>query len=334
MMTATTAEMLERWTARRNPEQPFDVAAEMSRLTLAIVGRALFGTDLGDAEEEFRGAVAGALDYANHLLTHRITLPIRVPTRANRAGRRAIAEIDRIVWKIIEQRRRTQKDGPDLLGMLINARDEETNLAMDDQQLRDEVVTFLVAGHETTAVSVSWTWHLLAQNPQAEQRLHEEIARTLGDRIPTVDDLPALPYTRMILQESMRLFPPAWAIARQANGDDEIGGCRVAADTTITLSPWVTHRHPDLWDRPDEFDPERFSAERSEGRSEFAYFPFGAGPRRCVGNQFALIEGQLLLAMIAQRFRLRAIPGHTVIPDPILTLRPRGGLPMIGERRH
>jgi cytochrome P450 len=204
---------------------------------------------------------------------------------------------------------------------------------MDDKQLRDEVVTFLVAGHETTALALSWAWHLLAQHPEAERRLQEQVDAVMRDDAITLPDLAALPYARMVLEESLRLYPPAWATSREAGAADVIAGLSVPARSTITLSPYVTHRHPAFWDDPERFDPERFTPERSAERPEFAYFPFGGGPRGCVGRQFAMLEGQIVLALVARRFRLRGVPGHRVEPNPILTLRPRYGLMMTLEPR-
>jgi cytochrome P450 len=333
MMADATAALLERWSAL-TPDRPLDVAAEMSKLTLGIVSRALFGSELGEDEAPFRQAVSGGLAYANHLVNHFLTPPLAVPTATNRRGRRAIADLDRIVWKVVASRRREGRDRGDLLTMLLGARDAETNEAMTDRQLRDEVVTFLVAGHETTAVALSWAWHLIAQHPEVERRLHEEIEQVLEQRQPTVADLAHLRYTRMVIEEAMRLYPPVWATNRQAYGDDVVSGHRVRANTTVTVSPYVTHRHPGLWEDPERFDPERFTPERSAERPEYAYFPFGGGPRRCIGNQFAMMEAQILLAMITRRFRLRSVAGHPVEPDPILTLRPRHGLWMTLHARH
>jgi cytochrome P450 len=334
MMVDTTAEMLDRW-AHAPGGRAIDVAAEMSTLTLEIVSKALFGTDLGAEKGEFTGAVTAAMAYANHLTNHFMTPPLFVPTRANRQGRRAIARVDGIVWRIIERRRRDAGAREDLLGMLISARDVETNAAMSDKQLRDEVVTFLVAGHETTALALTWAWHLLAHHPEPEERLHAEVDAVLNGRTPTVADLAALPYARMVLEESMRLYPPVWATARETRAADQIGGMAVPARATITLSPYVTHRHPALWTDPERFDPDRFSPERSAERPEFAYFPFGGGPRGCVGRLFAMMEGQIVLAMIAARFQLHSVPGRPVEADPILTLRPRYGLQMTPvPRRH
>jgi len=333
MMTDATAAMLDRWQRPAMSGRSFDVAAEMSKLTLEIVAKALFGTDLGDDNDEFTAAVTAAMVYANHLINHFLTLPLFIPTPANVRGRRAIAALDRIVWKVIERRRRNGIEHGDLLGMLIRARDADTNEAMDDKQLRDEMVTFLNAGHETTAVALSWTWHLLSTHPEVERRMHAQIADVLGQRPPTADDLPDLPYVRMVFEESMRLYPPVWATARETREAVDVGGVRVPARTVITLSQYLTHRHPAFWDDPERFDPERFTPERVAARPEYAYFPFGGGPRGCVGKLFAMLEGPLILATIAQRFRLVAVPGKPVEPHPILSLRPRHGVHVTLEPR-
>jgi cytochrome P450 len=333
MMVETTAAMLDRWPARAAGGQPLDVAEEMSKLTLEIVAKALFGTDLGELQDEFTATVTANMQYANHLMNHFVNPPLFLPTRANVRGRRAIAALDRIVWRVIAERRRDSRDRPDLLGMLLAARDAETNEAMDDKQLRDEVVTFLVAGHETTAVALSWAWHLLSADPDAERRLHAEVDEVLGGRTATLADLPALPWSRMVIDEAMRLYPPVWATGRQTRADDEVSGVRIPAGASVILCPYLTHRHPAFWDEPLRFDPERFTPQRAAARPEYAYFPFGGGPRGCVGRQFALMEGPLVLASVAQRYRLRAVPGRAIEPHPILTLRPRDGMPMTLEPR-
>ncbi|MGH7896845.1 MAG: cytochrome P450 [Candidatus Binatia bacterium] len=330
MMTASTAAMLDRWESHARTG-PLNVAAEATKLTLEIVARALFGTSLGDDEAEFSETVTAGMAYANHLMNHFLAWPIWIPTRANRAGRAAIRTMDRIVHGLIERRRRDERPAEataDLLGMLIEARDEETHVTMNDRQLRDEVVTFLVAGHETTAVTLAWTWHLLASHPEIEARLHAEIAEVLGQGVPAFRDLERLRYTRMVIEEAMRLYPPAWGISRQAYQEDRLGERRIAKGTVVTLSAYVTHRHPEFWPDPEHFDPERFSPGDDAGRPEYAYFPFGGGPRRCIGNQFAMMEAQLILAMTSQRFRMSAVPGYAVKPDPILTLRPNPGVLM------
>jgi cytochrome P450 len=199
---------------------------------------------------------------------------------------------------------------------------------MNDRQVRDEVMTLLLAGHETTSNALSWTWYLLSQHPDAESRLHAELEQVLGGRTPTVEDLPRLAYTRMVLEETLRLYPPAVGFNRKALADDEVGGYVVPANTLIWLSPYTTHRHPEFWEHPDVFDPERFSPERSAGRPHFAHFPFGGGPRLCIGSNFAMMEAQLILATTVQRYRLRLLPGYQVEPQVLLTMRPRNGLPM------
>jgi cytochrome P450 len=328
MMTATTAHMLDRWQAQAATGQPFDIAPEMSGLTLEIVAQALFGTDFGDDKNDFVRAVLGALAYANHLLNHLFTPPLAIPTPANLRGRRAIATIDRIVGTMIDARRRDGTDRGDLLTMLIRARAADTDTGMNDKQLRDECVTFLSAGHETTAVTLSWALHLLSTHPIVERRLYHEVSDVLGDLPPTFEHLAHLPFTRMVLEEALRLYPPAWAVPRQAYEDDELGGQRVPAGTTVTVCPYVTHRNPAFWEHPEAFDPERFTPERSAARPEYAYYPFGGGPRGCIGRQFAMMEAQLVLAMVVQRFRLERVSSHPVVPDPVLTLRPRHGVLM------
>jgi cytochrome P450 len=229
---------------------------------------------------------------------------------------------------MIAERRTLQTEGRDLLSMLLLAQDEETGQGMNDRQVRDEVMTLLLAGHETTANTLTWTWYLLSQSPEIERRLHTELNEVLGGRVPTVEDLPALKYTRMILEEALRLYPPAPILSRKAIADDELQGYPIAANSMILISPYVTHRHPAFWEEPEQFDPERFRPERSAARPPYAYFPFGGGPRICIGNHFAMMEAQLILATVAQRYRLRLVPGHPVEPQVVVTLRPRYGLPM------
>jgi cytochrome P450 len=325
-MVDGTLAMLERWEALAQSGEPFDVAAEMTRLTLAIVASALFSADVsGDAE-----TIGAALTEVNRQLGEFSLLdaiPV-IPTARKRRFRAAVRALDQVVDRIIDERRLTMHRSEDLLSMLLEAVDEETDQAMSKRQVRDEVLTLLLAGHETTANALAWTWYLLSQNPDAEEKLHDEIARVLGDRAPGALDLPNLVYTRMVIEESMRLYPPAWAISRNAIGEDEIGGYRVQRKTNMIICSFITHRHPAFWEEPERFDPERFSPARSEGRPSFAYFPFGGGPRICIGNTFAMSEAQLVVATVAQRYRLRLVPGHPVQLQPLITLRPRHGIQM------
>jgi cytochrome P450 len=326
LMVNSTLEMLERWDALAQSGASFDVAAEMTRLTLAIVAKALFSADVSDDAE----AIGAALTEVNRQLGEFSLLDMlwMIPTPRKRRFRAAVQTLDEVVGKIVDERRRATHRNEDLLSMLLDAVDEETNKGMTPRQVRDEVLTLLLAGHETTANALAWTWYLLAQNPAAESKLHDEIASTLGERAPGAPDLPQLRYTRMVIEESMRLYPPAWAISRNAIGEDEIGGYPVRPRTNIIICSFVTHRHPAFWEEPERFDPERFSSQRSAGRPDFAYLPFGGGPRICIGNSFATIEAQLVVATIAQRYRLRLAPGHPVELHPLITLRPRHGIRM------
>jgi len=330
LMVSSTQEMLERWDMVAVREEAFDVTAEMTRLTLAIVAKALFSADVSDDAE----AIGAALTEVNRQLGEFSLLDMfwMVPTRRKRRFREAVAALDAVVGKIIDARRRAIHHNEDLLSMLLEAVDEETNETMTPRQVRDEVLTLLLAGHETTANALAWTWYLLALNPEAEQKLHDEISGVLGGRPPVATDVPRLSYTRMVIEESMRLYPPAWAISRNAIGEDEIGGYRVRRGTNMIICSFITHRHPAIWEAPERFDPERFSPERSAGRPSFAYLPFGGGPRICIGNGFAMTEAQLVLATVAQRYRLRLVPGHPVEPHPLITLRPRHGIQMTLHR--
>jgi cytochrome P450 len=210
--------------------------------------------------------------------------------------------------------------------MLLTATDEETGEGMSDQQLRDEVMTIFLAGHDTTAIALSWTWYLLSMHPDVARRLRAEVNTAVGDRPPTVADLPKLRYAEMVIQEAMRLYPPAWVMTRMPAADDAVGGYRIPARSVVFLSQYVTHRHPDFWEDPESFDPERFAPEAAAGRPRYAYFPFGGGPRQCIGNNFAMMEAQLILAMVVQAYRLDLVPGHPIAMQPLITLRPRHGI--------
>jgi cytochrome P450 len=221
----------------------------------------------------------------------------------------------------------------DLLALLMRSVDEQTGEQMSDQQLRDESMTMLIAGHETVASALAWTWDLLARNPEAEAKLHEELARELGGRAPTAEDLPRLKYTEMVFQEALRLYPPAWIISRKAEDDDEIAGYQVPRGALVVTSPYVTQRMPDLWPAPEAYRPERFSPEEAAGRRRYAYYPFGGGPRLCIGNGFAMTEASLIIATVAQRFTLRNTSERPIVVEPGVTLRPKHGLEMKIERR-
>lgn len=330
LMTDTAVAMLERWQGYAEHGQPLDVAAEMMRVTLLVAGRSLFDLDLSDQTE----TVGRTVTTLSRLVPEAMAMPfppLSVPTPRNRRINAAIHTLDAIVQGLIQERRQRAIERGDVLSLLLLARDEETGQGMSDQQVRDEVMTLLFAGHETTSNLLAWTWFLLATHPEVEQRLQAELDAVLGGRLPTVEDLAHLPYGHRVLEETLRLYPPAWSLARKALAEDDLGGYVLPASTIILMSPYVTHRHPAFWEEPERFDPDRFTPERVAVRPRYAYFPFGGGPRQCIGNTFALMEAHLILATVAQRYRLRLVPDHPVEPQALLTLRPRDGLPMLLE---
>lgn len=321
-----------RWQAFASEGRPVDIADEMMRLTRTVVVRALLGGDLGPH--------ADRVDQAWTVMNEQISegfwslgiADLFRPAKRRRfeAARGVLRET---VDYVIDQRRRHPSEDADLLSLLMSARDEETGEGMTDEQLRVEVTTFLLAGQETTSLALTWTWYLLSQHAAAQRRLEEEIDTALNGRPPGYDDLERLPYTRMVIDEALRLYPPAWGFSRQAVADDELGGFALPRGWIVFIIPYVLHRLPQFWDDPERFDPERFTPERSADRPKFVYLPFGAGPRQCIGTQFALVEAMLVVATLAQAYRLHHVPEHPVVPWPLITLRPRCGMPMIVERR-
>lgn len=320
-------EMLVHWDTNSARGEPIDVAGEMSRLTLRIIGEILFGTDLQDESQR----VARSFQFLNADVSARLkTLfapPLRVPTPRNLKFKRARAELDRVVHGIIASRRQNGAAKGDLLDLLLAAHGQDASARdLTNEQLRDEVITFMLAGHETTATALTWFCHLLAVHPEAARRLWHELDHVLGGRTPEVADLPGLGYLDKVVQEVLRLYPPVWIISRKAIHADEIGGFPVPAGTVVLLCQYAMHRHPGYWENPDQFDPERFSPQRSQGRHPFAYFPFGGGPRLCIGNHLAMMEIKLIAATIAQHYRLDLAAGHPVEAEALVTLRPRHGM--------
>jgi len=327
-MVAYAARVADGWLAGAE----MDVAREMNRLTLAIAGKTLFGADVEREADEIGAALNDALNAFKRLTNPLGVILDRLPLPGTLRVRRAAERLDETIYRMIEERRRSGEDRGDLLSMLLAARDEEGDGgAMTDLQLRDEALTLFLAGHETTANALAWTWHLLALNPDAEARLHAELD-AFGDAPPRVDDLPRLPFTRAVLAESMRLYPPAWAIGREPLADFVAGGFRIRAGTVVLMSPWVTQRDPRWWPEPERFDPDRWTPENEARLPRYAYFPFGGGPRKCIGEGFAWTEGILVLATLARRWRLRHAPGAEVGRQPLITLRPTG-LRMIAQAR-
>ncbi|MCB0078980.1 MAG: cytochrome P450 [Anaerolineales bacterium] len=318
--------LLARWQSAIATGEVVDVEQAMLRVALEILGEALFSNDMrGDAATITR-AVMVALDHIAYRARNPFAPPRWLPTRRNRRVHRAMQTLDDAVATLLSQRRRSTDRPDDLLTMLIEARDVETGEPMSDQQLRDELVTLLIAGHETVASALTWSWHLLATHPAALAALQSELATQLGGAPPTLDALANLPYTRAIFDEAMRLFPPNWIITRRAEQADEIGGYTIKAGSMVLISPYLTQRDPQLWDRPNAFDPSRFMPEAPRP-SRFAYFPFGSGTRLCIGKHFSLIEGPLVIATLAQKVTMRAV-NPTPHAEALVTIRPQGGLPM------
>jgi cytochrome P450 len=296
-----------------------DIAKEMMRLTLDIVTQALFSYDISDKAD----LVGEAMDTM-----------VTIGKPRHRKVREAIDTLDRIVFGMIDDRRRNPGlSRDDLLAMLLNARYEDGTI-MEDRQVRDEVMTLMVAGHETTANSLSWAWYLLAQHTEVVEVLEAELDAVLSGRTPDLEDLPRLIYTEKVVQEAMRLYPSAWSLSRRALGEDEIGGYYIPKDAIVAMSPYTMHRHPDYWREPERFDPERFAPEQVASRPRFAYFPFGGGARQCIGNHFAMMESLIIIATIAQHYRLRLVPGHPVEEHALVTLRPRYGILVNLQTRH
>ena len=330
-INSLTSTMMDHWQARTGGEA-FHVDREMHRLAFRIVGATLFGSDIERHSEE----VARILEVVNlrpQELRALMTLHSWIPTPYNLKWKRAKKRLDGIVYAMIEARRRAGAGESDLLDRLLAARDEETGEGMDETQMRDEVVTLLLAGHETSANALTWTLYLLDANPAVEARLAEELAARLNGAPATAADLPRIPYLKQVVQESIRLYPPVWAYARRSEHEVEFGGYLLPADSYVGVVPWALHRHPDFWPDAERFDPDRFAPKQGEGRHSYCYLPFAAGPRTCIGAGFAMLETQLVLAQILQRFRVRVVPGHPIEALAKVTLKPRHGMPVTLERR-
>jgi cytochrome P450 len=311
-----------------------DVHDEMMSLTQAIVAKTLFDAEVSDEAHEV-GTASHVLmqDFGARLGSLLQLLPSWLPTPGNLKARRAIQRLDQVVYRMIAARRQNGEDRGDLLSILLHAQDADDGTVMTDRQVRDEVMTLFMAGHETTAVALSWTWYLLAQHPEVDARLAEELKTVLGSRPPTAADLPRLRYTEMLVTEAMRLYPPAYAMGRMSTIPTEIAGHALAAGVVVILPTWVVQRDVRWFEEPEAFRPERWEDERTRRNPRYAYFPFGGGPRQCIGNGFAMMEACLLLAAIAQRFRLTLEPGQRVTPTPYVTLRPEPGIRMRLARR-
>jgi cytochrome P450 len=327
-------EYADRVQARWADGATLDVAEEMMRLTLGVVGRTLFDADVESQARNVGDALTSVLNSFWTTMLPFADLLEKLPIPLLRKGKEARAQLDAIIYGLIAERRKSPGDRGDLLSMLLLAQDEEQGgRGMTDAQVRDEAMTIFLAGHETTANALAWTWYLLSGAPDVEQQLHEEVDRVLGGRMPTVADLPRLALVEQVITESMRLYPPAWIIGRRAIGEYEVGGYTLPPRTIVLISPYVIQRDARFFEEPDRFMPARWTPEFRQALAPFAYVPFGGGTRRCIGESFAWMELVLVTAAIAQQWRLRLVPGHPVVPQPVVTLRMKHGLRMTAERR-
>src|SRR5690349_2247971 len=334
-MVATAEKFANEW-AKKGAGDVVDIAEEMTNLTLEIISNTMFSADgglLGELVDRSLRKMGDAIDF-NILDIMPLVGPPRMKRKMARIHQNFMA-MDSTMQKLIRSRESIQDHPPrDLLDRLIAARDGESGVRLTNDEVRDEVVIIFLAGHDTTALALTYTWYLLSQYPEVEAKLHAELSRVLGGRLPTHDDLANLSYTKMVIEEAMRLYPPAPGIsARAVLEDDEVAGVKVTKGSMIMISPWLLHRHCLLWDNPQAFDPERFSPERSRNRHRFAYLPFGGGPRICIGMALAMTEAQLILATLAQRFRPHLIPNQNIVLQHRITMRPRDGIKMTLEPR-
>lgn len=332
MMGDEAAGVVERWSELARRGHAVDLNAEMTRTTLRVVGRALFGSDVDHAIPVLRHTIPFLSERAIRRGLSPLPVPASWPTPSNRRAARAQRDIYGIVDELIERRRAAPSGGDDLLDLLLKAQDPDGGQGLDDVEVRDEVLIFLLAGHETTATSLTFALHLLGHHPDIQRRVHEEVDAVLGGRTPTLADVKSLLYTTMVVKEAMRLYPAAYAIGRLTTEANHVNGYEIPAGSPAVASSWVTHRHPRFWDEPERFDPERFAPEREARRHRYAYFPFGGGPRACIGSYFSMLEAVVVTAMVMQHYGLTSAPG----PVPLftgITLRPRHAMPCHIVRR-
>jgi cytochrome P450 len=330
LMTGAAEELLGSW-SKLAAGAGTDVAEDMMEVTLKIISRTMFSSDSDDIMHIMGGAAGRYQDEVRPNILDLLNWPLWLAGlgRKKRADR-VFDEFDTLIDRLIETRAKNPGNGPkDLLARLIAARDEQTGGGMTAQEVRDHVITIFMAGHETTAMAMTWAWFLLSQHPAVESKLHAELDAVLGGRAPTQEDLANLSYTRMVIEETMRIYPTVPAMEREALAEDTLLGRRIPKGSAVLIVPWVLHRHIKHWPNPGRFDPERFSPEQSAARPRFTYMPFGAGRRICIGAAFSIAEATILLATLAQRFQLRLAPGHPVVPQGLITLRPRHGMKML-----
>lgn len=324
VMVDAASDLVSRWHSLP-PDQPIEARRELSRLTLAITSRTLFDRDASGEANEVGQAFGVLGEYFEYRLDHPISAaPSWVPTATNRRFKNAVSTLNEVVRQIIRERFRDETDHGDLLSMLIAASDEDTGERMTEDQLRAEVINFLLAGYETTATALTWTFYLLASHTAVCQRVRDEIKKVIGDRLPVASDAAQLPYLRSVIYESLRLYPPVWIVPRQVVKKDEIDGFRIPRRSTVFLCPYITHRHPDFWEEPEVFNPDRFTADRVTQLPKGAYFPFLGGAHQCIGNEFAMLEMQLAIARVLQEFEISVMPDQVIRPKASLGLWPSG----------
>jgi cytochrome P450 len=326
-----TRSMLVNWEDISSCGESLDVSEEMANLTLQIIVNALFGVGFSSKMSELAPALVVLLDEMGAMACSQLNTPLTFSAVGAVRFNAARATVDEIVADIIADRRQNADDPSDLLSSLLSVRDEETGKPLTDREIRDEVVTQLIAGHETTSLVLSWAWDLLSANPDAESRLHLELDQVLGGREPGIADLAQLPQAMMVLQESMRLYPPVWFLAKKSLAAVEVEGILIPENALVIVSPYAMHRHSGYWQNPGQFDPQRFSSGAQQVK--YSYMPFGGGQHLCVGMNLALLEGHLIMAMIAQKFSIRPLADHIAVPQPSITLRMRDGLPATLVRR-
>ena len=334
-MTEAIFDMLRRWECHDQQKGSYlEISSEMAHVTLDILCRTLFGVRLTDEHRVVYDALTTVLREAERRIWAVLPIPTWIPTPHNLQARQAVQVLESFVERVIAERIRAPMSKENLISILIETEGSGLPGGGHPKLLRDQMLTFLMAGHETTANGLAWTWYLLSKNPLVGRRIKEEIERTLGDRVPSFDDLQHLTYTKMVFEEALRLMPPVWTISRCAVNDDSIDGIEIPKGTSIMISPYAVHRRADLWPNPEGFDPERFAPGSEKHRPRYAYIPFGGGPRTCLGNRFAATEAMLVLVLVLQRYDLDLVPGYHVEPEPMITLRPRNGIMIHLRDRH
>ncbi len=326
-MRQTVLELLDEWAALP-PGEEVDVAEAMSQITLSIAGKLLFGQDIGRKARWIGDDMVLLFRDINRRILSPLSLPRKVPTRQNRRVQGALDRLDDLVYGLIEERRGVAEEHDDLLSLFMLAEDEETGRRMSDKEIRDELLTFVIAGHDTTSNLLSWTFYLLSKHPQVRRRLKEEVDEVVSGRVPTLEEARGLTYVDQVLDETFRLYPPAWTVEREPKEDDVVDGFRVEAGSIVSVGPYFVHHNPRVWKNPEGFDPQRFRPEVRDQIDRYAHFPFGGGPRKCVGADFAMLEARFILAAVVKTMRLDVAPASFVEAEGTITLYPREGLPM------